>query len=91
MLSTWVYVGLYPVRVATLQLLSPSNDGAVESISWPKACQPEARAALLRFIDGDDRVEIIVGDPSTSIDGTVVAGYVYLDGAKLMIVHQVHR
>ncbi|WP_104062072.1 hypothetical protein [Arthrobacter sp. 4R501] len=59
----------------------------MESISWPKAWQPEARDALLRFIDGDDRVEIIVGDPSTSIDGTVMAGFVYLDGAKLMIVY----
>lgn len=59
----------------------------MESISWPKTWQPEARAALLQFIDADDRVEIIVGDPLTSIDGTVLAGHVYLEGTNLMIIY----
>ncbi|ACL38946.1 hypothetical protein Achl_0951 [Pseudarthrobacter chlorophenolicus A6] len=30
----------------------------MESISWSRASQPEARAAVLQFIDADDRVEI---------------------------------
>lgn len=59
----------------------------MESISWPHAWQPEARAALLHFIDADDRVEIILGDPRTSIDGSVIAGHVYLEGTDLMIIH----
>jgi hypothetical protein len=63
------------------------KDRAVESISWPKEWQPEARAALLQFIDDDDRVEIVVGDPLTSVDGSVSAGYVYLDGDDLMIIY----
>jgi hypothetical protein len=63
------------------------KDRAMESISWPKAWQPEARAALLQFIDADDRVEIIVGDPLTSVDGSVIAGHVYLEGADLMIIY----
>jgi hypothetical protein len=59
----------------------------MESISWPKAWQPEARAALLEFIDADVRVEIIVGDPRTSIHGSASAGYVYLEGADLMVIY----
>lgn len=59
----------------------------MESISWPRAWQPEARAALQEFIDADNRVEIVVGDPLTSIDGSVIAGYVYLEGDDLMIIY----
>lgn len=69
------------------QLLGMGNDRAMESISWPKAWQPAACAALLEFIDAEDRVEIIVGDPSTSIHGTVLAGFIYLEDAELMIVY----
>jgi hypothetical protein len=32
---------------------------------------------LAAFIDADDRAEIIVGGPLTSIDGSVIAGQVY--------------
>jgi hypothetical protein len=68
-------------------VLRIGKDRAMESISWPEAWQPEARAVLLQFIDSDDRVEIVVDDPLTAIHGTVTAGYVYLEGAKLMIVY----
>lgn len=59
----------------------------MESISWPKAWQPEACTALLPLMTAGDRVEIIVGDPLTSIDGSVMEGYVYLEGDDLMIVY----
>lgn len=55
----------------------------MESISWPKAWQPEAHAALLQFIDAVDRVEIIVGDPLTSVDGSVIAGQLFTSKAPI--------
>ncbi|MBT2531357.1 hypothetical protein J7E83_04295 [Arthrobacter sp. ISL-48] len=59
----------------------------MESISWPKAWQPEARAALLQCIDAEVRVEITVGEPLISVEGSVIAGYVYLEGTDLRIIY----
>lgn len=55
-------------------------------ITWPLAWQAEARAALLPSIGGDDRVRITV-DPPTAISGTVLEGFLYQDGPRLMIIH----
>lgn len=56
------------------------------SITWPADWQADARAALLPLIGGDERVRITV-DPPTCIWGTVLEGFVYPDGPKLMIIH----
>jgi hypothetical protein len=48
-----------------------------DSLSWPRHWQKDAIDALRPYLDADVRVEIVLGDPRTSIDGTVMAGYVY--------------
>lgn len=75
------------LRLAGRIVARLGRDRAMESISWPVGWRPEARAALLQFVDSEDRVEIVVDDPLTAIHGTVIAGYVYREGANLMVVH----
>jgi hypothetical protein len=52
----------------------------VDDIDRPAAWQTEARAALVPYLGADVRLRIIVG-PTTSIDGSVLEGFVYLDGS----------
>jgi hypothetical protein len=59
----------------------------VSDWNWPASWQAEARAALIPYVDEDTRVEIIVDDPASTIDGTVIAGFVYSDGKELRIIH----
>ena len=56
-------------------------------IAWPDDWQEEARAAVLPYFGTDDRLELVVGPPATSLFGSVFAGHVYLDGDRPMIVH----
>ena len=47
---------------------------------------------LLAYLGTDTRLRIIVGDPKTSIDGTVMEGYAYLEnGVPTMIYDQSGR
>jgi hypothetical protein len=59
----------------------------VTHIDWPEHWQAEARERVTRYFGGDERPRIVVGDPATSIDGTVIEGYVYLDGKVPTIIH----
>jgi hypothetical protein len=59
----------------------------VTDIDWPEHWQAEARERVTRYFGGDERPRIVVGDPATSIDGTVIEGYVYLDGKVPTIIH----
>ncbi len=55
---------------------------------WPARWQPEAIAAVEPYLDSEYLVEIWVGDPATSIDGSVVAGYIYTDQeGELKMIH----
>ena len=55
-------------------------------LTWPDSWQAEATRALEPFVDAGDRVDILVGDPQTSISGTRLAGHLYRgDGGRVMI------
>jgi hypothetical protein len=44
-------------------------------IDWPPRWHADAKEALLPYIGTDTRLEIIVGEPETSRDGSVLAGF----------------
>ena len=48
-------------------------------VDWPGDWQREAREALAPYLGADTRVRIVVGPP-TARDGSMVEGFVYLDG-----------
>jgi hypothetical protein len=55
---------------------------------WPDLWQPEAIEAVRPYVDADVRLEINVGDPATSIFGSLIGGYVYHDElGHLKIIH----
>lgn len=60
---------------------------AVEPIDWPTGWQQEAQEALTPFFGADTRIRILVDDPATAIDGTVLEGFVYLDETVPTIIH----
>lgn len=71
--------------------LSAGHTVRVEHTAWPEDWQPEARDALTPFLGGDVRVRIIVGPPS-SIDGSVMQGFVYVeDGVPTCIFERSDR
>ena len=51
---------------------------AVEHIDWPAEWQREAQEALTPDFGADVRLRIVV-DPPSSIDGTVLEGFVYVE------------
>jgi hypothetical protein len=54
---------------------------------WPERWQPEAIEAVAAYVDSDFLVEMWLG-PTSSIDGTLLAGYVYTDeDGHLRIIH----
>ena len=56
--------------------------------TWPALWQPEAVEAVRPYVDADARLEILVGDPATSIDGTLIAGFVYAaEDGSLNVTH----
>lgn len=57
------------------------------AIEWPGRGQDDAKERLMPYFGGDMRVRIVVDDPATAIDGTVIEGYVYLDGNVPMVIH----
>ena len=43
--------------------------------------------AISPYFGRDSRLRIVVDDPATAIDGSVLEGFVYLDDAVPMIIH----
>jgi len=56
------------------------------AIAWPHDWQPEARDALAPYFGRDVRVDIVLG-PLSSIDGSRMSGFVYVDDGVPMIIH----
>ena len=57
-------------------------------LRWPPGWQDEAIAAVSPYVDSDDRLEINVGDPGVSIDGTLLAGFVFTgENGMPQIIH----
>ncbi len=67
--------------------MSSRGRGWVIAIEWPARWQDDAKERLMPCFGGDVRVRIVVDDPATPIDGTVIEGYVYLDGNVPMVIH----
>jgi len=58
------------------------------TLQWPDRWQSEAIEAVEPYVDTDYLVEIWVGDPASSIHGSLIGGYVFTtaDG-HLEIIH----
>jgi len=56
-------------------------------ITWPPDWQQEAIEAALPYLDSDDRLHILVGDPKESISGTAIAGDLFTEDGKVMIIY----
>lgn len=67
------------VRLHGVQGPAAGRLDPVDDIAWPDGWQADARAALLPYLDADVRVRIVVGPP-TARDGSLVEGFVFLDG-----------
>jgi hypothetical protein len=63
------------------------HDTSVTEIEWPRRWQEEAKLVISRYFGRDCRLRIVVDDPATAIDGTVLEGFVYLDGSVPTIIH----
>jgi len=59
----------------------------VTEIEWPRRWQDEAKRVISPYFGRDSRLRIVVDDPATAIDGSVLEGFVYLDGAVPTIIH----
>ena len=44
------------------------------TIDWPRGWQEEARRAISPYFGRDSRLRIVVDDPATAIDGSVLEG-----------------
>lgn len=64
----------------------PGRLGTVDDIAWPEDWQAAACAALVPYLGADVRVRIVVGPP-TARDGTLIEGFVDLDGDVPMCVY----
>lgn len=57
-------------------------------LRWPERWQREAIEATEPYVDSEHLIEVVVGDPATSVDGSLVAGYVFTtDSGELRIIH----
>lgn len=56
-------------------------------IRWPQRWQEKAKLVISPYFGRDCRLRIVVDDPATAIDGTVLEGFVYLDGGVPKIIH----
>jgi hypothetical protein len=57
------------------------------ALTWPDRWQAEAVDAVLPFVDTDFIVEIWVGDPSVSRDGSLLAGHLFTgEGGRPQII-----
>ena len=57
---------------------------------WPARWQTDAINAIAPYIDSEYLVEILVGDPATSIDGTLLADVGALAPPTTTAVHATH-
>jgi hypothetical protein len=46
-------------------------------LKWPHLWQSEAIEAATPYVDADERLDILVGDPQDSLFGTRLAGHLY--------------
>jgi hypothetical protein len=66
---------------------SSRHDTSVTEIRWPRRWQEEAKLAVGPYFGRNCRLRIIVDDPATAIDGTVLEGLLYLDGVVPTMIH----
>lgn len=59
----------------------------MSGIDWPDHWPPQAREVITQALGSDLRLRIVVGDPAASIDGTVLEGFVQLNGRKVMVAY----
>lgn len=77
--------GLVPIEVFTDGGLQVVDEGGRRrhraAVDLPRLWRRDPSQALgLANAGGDTRMRIIVDNPATAIDGTVIEGYVYLEG-----------
>ena len=63
------------------------HDTSVTEVKWPRLWQEEAKLAIGSYFGRDCRLRIVVDDLAAAIDGTVLEGFVYLDGGVPTIIH----
>ena len=63
------------------------KDTHVTHVEWPPHWQDEAKAAISPYFGRDCRLRILVDDPATAIDGTVLEGFLYLDGSVPTMIY----
>jgi hypothetical protein len=63
------------------------QDTHVTDIEWPGRWQEEAKVAITPYFGRDCRLRIIVDDPAKAIDGTVLEGFLYLDGGIPTVIY----
>ena len=51
---------------------------------WPDNWQQEARDALLPYIGQEVPLDVLVGDPASSISGSLISGYFYVEADDLI-------
>ena len=57
-------------------------------LKWPDKWQPEAIDAALPYVDTDERLDILVDDPSVAVSGTRIAGHLCRgDDGQVMAIH----
>lgn len=68
--------------------MRPPEDGVVQELLFPDGWAPEAIAAVRPYVGEDVRLSILVGDPSTSIDGSLLEGFVFAgEDGTVRIIH----
>src|SRR5215472_7083706 len=65
----------------------PTNAPSSTARRMPRRWQDEAKRVISPYFGRDFRLRIVVDDPATAIDGSVLEGFVYLDGAVPTIIH----
>jgi hypothetical protein len=57
-------------------------------LKWPNRWQLEAIDAARPYVDTDERLHILAGDPAASLSGTVMEGHLYRgDDNTIMVLH----
>ena len=57
-------------------------------VTWPDRWQPDAIEAIAPLVGTDTRVEVLVGDPATSLHGSSLEGFWYWgDDDRLMVIY----
>ena len=59
-----------------------------DHLRWPEQWQAEAIAAALPYVGSDERLDILVDDPTVAISGTRLAGHLIRgDDGQVMVIH----